>query len=36
MIGFFIIRAYILESLNCRVFEDLSALCAFGGFNVPW
>lgn len=36
MIGFYIIRAFILDSLGCRVFEDLSALCSFGTFNVPW
>lgn len=36
MSGFFFLRALIFETLNCDVFEDLSALCAFGVFHVPW
>lgn len=34
--GFYVLRALILHTLNCRVFEDLSAVCQFGSFGVPW
>jgi hypothetical protein len=29
-------RALVLELAGCRVFEDLSAICPWGSYGVPW
>jgi hypothetical protein len=30
------LRAVLLEATGCRIFEDLSAWCAWGLVPVPW
>lgn len=30
------LRAFFLKLLGCHVYEDLSANCWFGNFDVPW
>lgn len=32
----YVLRAIFLELMGCDVFEDLSAVCWFGTFDVPW
>lgn len=32
----YFLRALLFDLLGCEVFEDLSAVCSFGTFNVPW
>lgn len=32
----FQLRALILQVLGCDVYEDLSAVCSWGSYGVPW
>lgn len=32
----YVLRGYLLHAVGCRVFEDLSAICSWGVFHVPW
>lgn len=29
-------RGLLLEQIGCKVFEDLSAICEWGTYSVPW
>ena len=30
------LRGLLLEQYGCRVFEDLSAICDWATYSVPW
>jgi hypothetical protein len=30
------LRALFLDFFGCEVFEDLSAICSWGTYSVPW
>jgi len=32
----YFMRGLILEIAGCTVYEDLSATCEWGSFDVPW
>ena len=35
LFGLYHLRAVLLEGIGCEVWEDLSALCEWGTYNVP-
>jgi hypothetical protein len=32
----FELRALVLTLAGCDVYEDLSAICSWGSYSVPW